>query len=286
MGGEFAGVQLPENFDNVQVEGAEQPVQDLAPDSGAKEASQTQATDIVDLDKLERFRFDGRDLTPKEIRNMTMMRSDYTKKTQEVAEARKYADNFAADLEFVLGDPTNRLEQMRGVYPAHYVKIAEQAISRLTPSQVAQVKSATNTQELPAPLKDALSRIENWEKQVAEQTQGAMLTTLDGLHTKLSTQYPYAAPEVVDTRLMLAIEKGLNITKDNVGEMFEKAYKQHNQEIQDRFNASRKNKVEEQVKAGKAARETGSGGSIPGQAPKKYKSIKEAAKDLDAFLSK
>jgi hypothetical protein len=246
--------------------------------------AQSQAPDVVDLDKLERFRFGGKEYSKddwsKEWESSRLRYSDYTKKTQEVAEARKYAENFSADLVWVAEDPQSRIEQLKKVYPKQYVDAAERLLSRVSSPSAQQPKA---TSSLPPELKQVMDEVSEWKQSVREQEKRAALTQIEGLHQQYSSKYPYADADVVDTRVMLALED-LKMTKEELSRelprIYEQAYKQHNDQLLAKAQSREKAKVEEQVKAGKAARDTGPGGTTPGQAPKKYGRLSEVGEDL------
>lgn len=249
--------------------------------AGSQEARQSQATDLTDLDKLERFRFNGREISRKELNDSFMRHADYTRKTQEVAEARKYADNFDADMRTVMENP-QLLEELKKVYPAGYVQIAEQILSHRQQQQPGQQPQPADQTKfsLPPEIMAKIDKVDKWEREMQERSTQATLEQLDSLHERLGSKYPYADPDVVDRRIELAIDKGLKIDKDNLSRVYENAYKMHNDAYKSRVDAQAKKKVEDQVKAGKQARDVGAGSSPPGNAPKKYGKFSEINKDV------
>lgn len=248
--------------------------------------SSNRAPDVVDLDKLERFRFSGKEYTRddwnREWEASHLRQSDYTTKTKQLAEERKqwnnYKANFGADLAWVSEDPQSRLARMKNVYPAEFVELAESLLKSRTN------QTSPNKQSLPPEMQSALDEISQWKESVREQEKQAALQKIDALHDKYASKYPFADSDVVDTRVSIALES-LELSKSELEQrlasIYEQAYKQHNDQVQSRIKAGEKVKVEEQVKAGRQARDIGTGGSTPGHAPKKYKSLKEVG---DALL--
>jgi hypothetical protein len=136
-------------------------------------------------------------------------------------------------------------------------------------------------------VQEALKDVKAWKAEVQEQKVQATLEQINSMHERMGSKYPFADPDVVDTRVQIAIEKGLEVTKENLASVIENAYKQHHEAIKARFDGQQKSKVEEQVKAGQAARDVGTGGSLTGGAPKKYKKMSDLSKDVEAaFTSK
>lgn len=294
MGNEFAGVDLSSYEPPA---GGSQVSEPRGEDSGASQSQAPGAADssngapsIVDLDKLERFRFGGRELTPKELERERLRYADYTRKMQEVSEARKYADNFHADLRAVIERP-DLLVKMKEVYPAEYVALAEQVLGTLGQrgsSNTAESGNQNGNQQqgLPPELSQALAEIRDWKQQTHEQAVTSSLELIDSLHERMSKKYPFADPDVVDRRIELAIEKGMKVDKTNIAKVYEHAYKHRHEEQKSRYDALNKTKVEEQVKSGKAARDIGAGGSVPGMAPRKFNSFKEINQAALASIGK
>lgn len=281
MGEGFAGVDL--NTLGESTPEISEPKGEESSSSGAdpitgQEARQSQTTDIPDLDKLERFRFNGRELSRKELTESFMRRDDYSRKTAELAETRKYADNFDADMRHVLANP-ELLAELEKIYPAGYVQIAKSILSHRQQQPGHQQQSPEKTMaELPPEVMAKLDKIDRWEKEMQERSTQATLEQLDTLHTRLGEKFQFADPDVVDRRIELAIDNGLKITPENIAQIFENAYKMHNDTHKGRIDALTKKKVEDQVKAGKSARDVGAGGSLPGTAPKKFKNFAEINK--------
>lgn len=308
MGGAgFAGVTLPDNVGAAPESSAPEVKEEISAATSSGEVTEAdKSQELVDLDKLERFRFGGQeasfkdifgDKRPKtldELRNSFMMRGDYTRKTQELAEskradqeARKYADNFDHDLLRVLEDPQKWLPVMRQMYPDRYVKAAEQAVNRMQGSQAGQQPGSIPQQkmELPKEFQEALSDVREWKQAVQEQLTQSTLEQLNSVHERMAVKYPFAHGPTADGLVKDAIERGLKVDKGNLPEVLEKAYKSLHDSIQAQVDARQKTKVEEQVKAGKSSRDIGAGGSPLGHTPKKYKKLEDIKHDVIAGLT-
>jgi hypothetical protein len=306
MAGEpFAGVDLNNvgetagsesnapSTENLEVSG------DNKPDSQQSTPStQTTAEQLADLDKLERVRFGGKELTVKELKAALMRQSDYTKKTKELAETRKYAENFAYDFAKVVRQPS-LMAELKNIYPAQYVEMVESYLKEQGIEQNAEQPDVSGQdQSIPAdvqkllderlkPFQEQLSEFQSLKQSLKEQETKAISQQLDTLHDKYGKKYPYADPDLVDFRIQIAKEKGVEITRDNLGEVYEQVYKSLHEHHEKRLNAQQKAKVTEQVKAGQAAKDVSGGAGIPAAAPKKYKKFAEITQDaLAAFGGK
>lgn len=241
--------------------------------------------DLLDLDKHDRFRFAGRDWDRKGLNDAILMREDYTKKTTELAEARKFADNFALDLQAVARDP-KRMEEFKRIYPREYVELAEKYLGRQTP----QPQGNTPTTQPGDPRVDELyDKFSKWEKASEENQIKQIQSWLDNTFSALEKKYPLAAKsagkEVVNARAEVAARQGTKITE----EVLDKLFKAYDEETKTRWEEHYKTKVNEQLDAGRKARDMGPGGGTPTQPPKRAKTIREATKlaieDLEARAS-
>ncbi len=292
MGNPF-GVELPDNFGSSTAESS--PVTESAPqgnESFQRNDNNTETTGkpvdgVLDLDKLDRFRFQGKEWTAKDLRSAYMMKQDYTRKTQEVSETRKYADNFDADLSSILENP-QLLDEMRKVYPASYVAVAEKVLARAqaqgsSPSSNSQ---GTTTQTNPefekfrkefedfkskefSGLKNTISGYER-EKHQAEIAKAE--AWLDKTYANLGKKYPNAMEEVVTARAAYLREQGNNITE----QVIERLFKDVDKMMSEKFNSRAQKRVSGQLDANLRGKDTGAGGGIPGSPAVKPANMKEA----------
>lgn len=272
------GVELPENLGQTTTEESA-PQQDLSPEEGkvSTESSQPEtAKELLDLDKLERFRFEGREWSPKDLKNAYLMREDYTRKTQELSKARQYVDNFEVDLQTVINDPS-RIAEFRAVYPAQYVKLAEQVLSRLGGERSAQQVNSNPNDELSkrfSQIENKLSKIDQWEEQQRQQEVRNIESWLDNQYAVLSKKYDKADPEVVTARAQVISDNGHKVDEKVLEKLFEK----HHKEVSERWDKSYKETVKKQLEAGSKSKDIGAGGGTPGGAPRTARTIKEATK--------
>ena len=296
------GVELPENLGTESPSsapetgtGAPSESGDRAPEiqqdlRGEEKSQATREQEVADLDKLQRFRFEGREWDPKSLKSAILAHADYTRKTQEVAEARKYADNFDADLAKVVENP-NRLSELRQIYPAAYVQIAEKYLARLRESgNSGQVQpQQREVQNADHDLRRELQELKQWrDAQEAEKTElrvQQIQQTLDRQFENLAKKYEFADSLVVNQWALNASERGVKITE----KVLETLFKQHNDQVQKRYEQIYRAKVDKQKQVGSKAKDMAGGGDAVGSAPKGPRTIKEATKqwlaDLDGARS-
>ena len=241
------------------------------------------AKEILDLDKLERFRFAGKEWNPKDLRNSYLMREDYTRKTQEVAEARKFADNFKYDMQSLVKDP-GLMDKFASIYPKEYVESAKEIMQMLRSGNTPSPNQTQQGQIDPNFLKE-FKEVKGWIQSQTEQQKQVSIeqanTWLDNQYTSLSKKYPNAVEEIVTARAQALIDMQRPVNSEVLDKLFEQSQK----EMTDRFVTAKQNKVKEQLKVGQSGKDVGQGGSPASEGPKKYKTFKEAKAAMLADLN-
>lgn len=290
------GVELPENLGSPAPEstGGTETQTDLAPSgadtakadspettealSGAgqeKTPTTSEIKEILDLDKHDRFRFAGKEWTRKEFNNAYLMQSDYTRAKQQLAEDRRYADNYAADLRKVIRNP-ERLDEFKKLYPKSYVEMATNVLNDLRGQQP---QPQGSQQKVPQPqnqedpeVQSMKAEFREWKQKQYQAEVDTYQSWLDNQYETLGKKYPFANTEAVTMRASLLSEQGHEIKKETL----EKLFKEVDDSEKSRFEAMYKSKVEKQKQVGLKTKDIGSGGSTPGSAPRGLKTLKEA----------
>lgn len=238
---------------------------------------------LTDLEKLERFRFEGREWTPKDLKRAYLRQEDYSRKTAELAETRKYSDNFASDLRTVIRNPA-RIEEFKRLYPKEFVARAEEILDSVRGGKSPESNAPTTTD----PNSAFTTRIEALERQLAEQGEQRQAQEIEQIQSWLDNQfesnskkYPFADSELVNSRAEAAARQGTKIT----AEYIETLFKAHNAQVKSKWDEHYKGTVQKQLSAGKEARDVGTGGGVPTEGPKKYRTMKEATAALLADLN-
>lgn len=229
------------------------------------------APQVVDLDSLEKFKYAGRELTPKELQSMIMMQSDYTRKTQALAEERKYYDNLGADLAAVKANPS-LADRFKSVYPEKFHSYLDYVVSQSTQGQGAQQQTQQTPQYQIDP--EFKRRFDAIESELNERKIAAINAELDAKFKTLSEKYPYADEEAAIARAQALIDRGEKLT-DKVWEgIFKSVHERYDQLIKKQQSAQ----FNKQKQANLKGKDAAAGGGIPGQAPKQPRTIKEASK--------
>lgn len=269
------GVDLP---DNLGESTAAPDSSSTSPDTGGAPVSteKTAGTgtadgkpSITDLDKLDRFRFEGREWSRKELRDAYLRREDYSRKTAELAETRKYADNFAADLRTVIKDRA-RFAEFQRLYPREFVERAQEVMANLREAGgTEQTKPNDPNGERIQALE---GKIQTYEQRQEAQEIEKLQLWIDNQFATFSKKYPDARQKEVMGDAEILARQGTKITP----QVLEKLFKASHGEINGAWEARYKEKTSKQINAGKEGRDVGPGGGTPGEAPKTPKTFKEA----------
>lgn len=219
----------------------------------------------VDLDAVGKFRFGGKDWTTKEFQGAYMMQADYTRKTQQLAEERKYFDNLNADLAAVKNNPALEA-QFKQIYPVKYHAYLDYVAQKKEAQQTGQQQYGNVNPEFQR-------RFDMLEADMNSRKVEAINAELDARFKTLTEKYPFADEEAAIARAQALHSKGIKLTDDTWDKIW-KAVSDKNQEIFKKFGAAQVNK---QKSAHLKGKDSAPGGGIPGQAPKKPKTIKEAS---------
>lgn len=243
----------------------------LAPDStdtqtvnAQKEERQQQ---IADLESFERVKFKGKEWSKSDLDRAFMMQSDYTKKTQALAEERKYYDNLNYDLEAVAKNPA-LAQQFKAIYPEKFHALLGYVSQNQAPP-------AQNTQAIDPQLIDRLGKTEHLVQSMYNEAREAKIKVheaeIDTTLSSLEKKYPFADKEAVLSRAISLNEQGQQLTP----ELWDRIAKSVNDNVQKLADAHYKNKVNEQKQASAKAKDVAGGGGTPSQTPKK-ETFKEA----------
>lgn len=259
--------------------------------SNAPDSSTQAESNVLDLTKAEKFLWEGKEMTPSELKKAILRQQDYTKKTQAHAEERrrfeeerrqfiqqqeeteKYSKNIDADIEHVLRDPSLEAK-FKEIYPEKYHQVLDQALSKSFGDKTSpdyEVKS----------LKQQLQAINGrFQQQDAERAKTAFETQvrqnseiLDSNIARLATKYPNADEDSVLARaeyMAAGMKKDENFNK-NFSTLLEKLYKENHAFHEKRYQEIYKKKVETQKQANAHGKDIGRGGGTPAQAPEKMK---------------
>lgn len=253
----------------------EDPAKEEGQEKEAPEAEETtEAKALLDLTKAEKFLFKGQEWTPQDLEKAMLRQQDYTKKTQAIAEERKYFDNLSADLQRVKANP-DLVEEFKKVYPEKFHGYVDVLGIQAAKKEEPQSKGA----ELP---REFLERIERIEGAFTEKEKETFNAKLDSIEQSMKGKYRYAnATDVYGAADEFFKENGVK-PRDVDEKMMEPFFKASHEYNLSLFKEWQKEQLKTAKETNDRAGDIGRGGGTPGQAPKKYRNLDEVADDIIA----
>jgi len=255
--------------------------------------NQEQATDndsmeaVADLSKFSRFKLGEEELTPDQLRKERMLHSDYTKKTQEIAQERRYVSNLQADLEKISRNPA-LAEEFRRVYPRQFHNYLNFVLRETNASQQTNRSMVPNSQAniLDPRVEKALSTIERLEKEREEDLVNQRVTEIDSAFSKFSSKYPLATPNGYEGLVLSKAQRVIESGDKMDDSKWEKIFKESEQHFSKAYESHYKTRINNQKAAHIKGKDIGSGGGVPGGAPQMPRTIKEAARIAEEELTR
>ena len=247
-------------------------VEGTIPVEGTSEATQQgggEQPSITELDSLERFKFDGREWTPQELKNAYLMQSDYTKKTEQLANVRKeheFYENLTADLAKVKADPSLMAEFQR-VYPKKFHSFLEYVTSR-------EASSVSKDMGKPSQALDSdiMREFKEMKAMIYEDKVKSFEAQIDAKVNSLSKKYPFATEDAALSRAEALIRQGEKLTD----QAWERIFSSIHERNKKAWESNQKEMVTKQKAAHAKGKDVPPGGGIPADAPRKFKNFKEA----------
>lgn len=246
------------------------------------ESGQAREDAIAELERIERFKFQGKEYTPKELGALLAKEKEqeraFTQKMQSLAEERrqwessrtanqKYDDALAFDLEKVRQNPQLAQEFIR-TYPESYHRHLKAVLTSNSQGQSQQ----QGTPQIPLEL---MSEVQQLRTYVQGQEVAKAEVEIERDLTKALSQYKYASRKEV---LADIFEFHNSLPADPVTgrkppvpfEMWTRAAEASHNDRVEWGKTYQKDLQQQQKQANSKARDVGSGGGTPGQAPKKF----------------
>lgn len=247
--------------------------QESADQNNNSSPAEGSAPSVLDLDTVQKFKWAGREWTPKDLQGQVMMQADYTRKTQALAEERKFYDNLRDDLEAVKANPALAAE-FKKIYPEKFHNYLGY-VYKDTPQSGTEQKTP-----LPPEVQDLLKFKDEWQ----QERQNAFKAQIDAMEAKFTAKF-----ELADVDRVLASAQQWR--KDNPQareipeQVWEKLYKASHEANQGRFKKWSDAQVNKQKQANQEGADVPTGGGVPAQGPTQFRTIRDASKALRGSLA-
>lgn len=234
--------------------------------------------DFIELDKLQKFKWRGKEVSVKDLETWEkghMLQSDYTRKTKELAEQRKFIDNINYDLDQVRNNPA-LADSFRKVYPESYHKFLDYILPKEQPktADFGKPQDLNNAQTIQDPRLQKI--LENWDRvdsYISTQEQKAAAMEINSIFDKMASKYPSANENAIISQVQSMIAQGKQPTEAD----YEALFKEDHDRIEDLIKRRQSEAISAQKQANKRGKDVGAGGGTPGMAPVKPKTFEEAA---------
>lgn len=271
-------------------EAADAAIKSFESSQGKEQASQPQnvsqpaAPSLTDISKLEKFMYEGKELTPAELKKMIMFQQDYTKKTQDYSKSKKEFDsvkseyekskefqsNLAIDLENVSKNPELASKFME-VYPKEYHKLL---------GYLQKQEQQEKVQNDPR-----IEKLETAYQELHEEKVEKASLEIDNAFKEFSQKYPLsnetdvvaALDRILDNKIKQAEANGENTRRVALDKSdYEKCFKASNDYHNKRYEQHYSKQFNNQKDANQLAKSPAAGGGTASNAPQKIKTFRDA----------
>lgn len=241
-------------------------------------SQQSSAPQITELDKLEKFKYEGREWTPAELKKAILRQQDYTQKMQGFSKERqtfeserKFAENLYADLKHVQNNPALASEFVK-VYPQKYHAYLREVLS--STSGTASQQQPQNQNAMNPELIELMSTVNELKGKFTEQEVAKNESFINTTIESLSQKYPDAIQKLVIAEVYDYLQKNPKAQATDA-KLWEDTFKSVDAEMKGHWKQRYGEMVKKQTQANAKARDVESGGGTIGQAPQKFKSIRD-----------
>lgn len=244
---------------------------DLAPETAAPEGAPTPPEqELLDLNSVEKFKFEGKEWTAEDLRRAYLRQEDYTQKTQQLAESRKFYENLPYDLDSVRGNPA-LAAQFKSIYPKQFHKYLDHALGSVKSVSKPTTQQPTGDKQAVDP--QFMERFTKIEQELMNQKVAAINAELDAKFGKFSKTYPYADEEAVIARAQYLVDQGREMDDKSWDDLWKASHDRNQKLAESRYAES----VKAQKTMNNKSKDVPAGGAIPGPSAKMPKTIREAS---------
>lgn len=268
---------MPEQAEEIQSPGIES--NETAPTGNPDQEAKAQAEAVLDLETVKSFKFEGREWSPKDLKNAYLRQEDYSRKMNELQEQEKFTSNFAVDAAEVMKD-RSLFQEFAKIYPEKYV---ESLLTALRNDKTPQQPKPETQNSFNPQLEKQLAKMEKFMGEYQGKAHAAEVKAyeaeIDSTFQKLGPKYPLADEATVISQAQLALDRGQTLD----AKTWETIFKGVNDYHEKRYSEKYSKQFKTQQTASSRARDTKAGGGIPSQAPQKSL-MKDAHKQLMAHF--
>jgi predicted component of type VI protein secretion system len=247
--------------------------------TGDMSSAQTQQ-EILDLDSVSSFKFQGETYTPSQLAEIQQGYQRYGEASKYIEEDQRYWANVEHDIEKVLKNPA-RADEFKQVYPERFHKILDKYLGS---SQRSAQDSGETSHQLPREIGEKLTayeqRLRQFEEKAYQADVAAASAKIDAILPNLLKKYELADQD----KVLFEAEKLLNKGGKLTDAVWERLVREDHERVTSRADKFYQAKLKNQLNQGQKGKDMGAGGSTPGSAPVKPKTFAQAQEALIASL--
>lgn len=260
----------------------------LQADTSPENVQQEAAPQVVDLDGVSRFSFQGQEYTPDQWSKLFSEHKQYSRQFESQSKESIYWNNLAIDLKNVRRDP-KLAEVFRNRYPDKFHAYLDAILDEQPQSQQAPANGVTSA--IPREFLDRFGQLEHGYKGLQERLHQADVKAsraeLDQTLNPLFDKFPLANEDQVLTRAEAMFSQNAENSDFKItAKTWERMVRESHETFEKKSSGYHAAKAKQQLEKGKEGRDTAAGGVTPGQAPVKPRTMEEAREAMIASLQR
>lgn len=247
--------------------------QNIAAAVPANAEAAPQAPEIVDIDGLSEFSFQGEKRNPDWLHKMSQEHQSYSQKVKEWEKEIEFSNNLQIDLDNVLNDP-RLVEKFKATYPQKYHAILDRYL--MSNGQAPAPSNNASASSLPKEFMSEFNQMKdrlNFHEQRAYQAEVQSANAkLDAVLPPLFSKYELANEDQVYARAEVLLQGGQKLTDKTWERLVRESHDSMTKKADQVYSA----RLKTQLEKGQRGQDVGPGGATPGAAPKKLRGFDAA----------
>lgn len=249
----------------------------------APEAQAPQQAEVVDIDGLSEFSFQGEKRDHAWLHKTVNEHQTYAKQVEEYKKEVEFANNLQIDLDNVLSDP-RLASKFKAVYPQKYHAILDRflATNGQAPAQANNAQSFSLPKEFQQEFSQMKERLQFHEQRSYQAEVQASSAKLDSMLPPIFAKYDMANEDQVYAKAEALLQTGQKLTEKT----WERLARESHVAQEKKFDQRQAALLKKQEDAANKGKDVGPGGTVPGAAPLKIRTFAEAQEAAIASMSK
>lgn len=254
-----------------EIEAGQEQNNAAAPEANASSAPQ--APQIVDIDGLSEFTYQGEKRNTDWLHQMSSEHQSWAQKMPEYEKEIQFANNLQIDLDNVLNDP-RLVDKFKATYPKKYHAILDRYLTSggQAPAQSNNASASSLPKEFMSEFNQMKDRLNFHEQRAYQAEVQSANAKLDAVLPPLFSKYELANEDQVYARAEALIQGGQKLTDKTWERLVRESHETMTKKADQVYSA----RLKTQIEKGQRGQDVGPGGATPGAAPKKIRGFDAA----------